>query len=97
VLVKVDLKPLRFRIANGRNLDSLTVVSALFTEDGSYLTAAMKTVNLQLRNETLAQADPSVTLHFAFPVKRGAYVVRVVVRDAQSGAMTTFTRPEKIT
>lgn len=73
VLVKVDLKSLRFRVVNGRNLDTLTVVSALFNEDGSYLTATKKTVNLQLRDETLAQADPSVTLHFDFHVKRGAY------------------------
>jgi VWFA-related protein len=95
VAVKVDLKSLRFRLAKERNLDTLMVVSALFNEDGSYLTGTTKTVNLELRNQTLA-ADPSVTLHFAFPVKRGAYVIRLVVRDAQSGAMTTFTRPEKI-
>lgn len=95
VIVKVDLKSLRFRLAKGRNLDSLIVVSALFKDDGSYLTGTTKTVNLELRNQTLA-ADPSVTLHFAFPVKRGAYVIRLVVRDAQSGAMTAFTRPEKI-
>ncbi len=97
VIVKVDMKSLRFRIANGRNLDSLTVVSALFDDDGGYLTGSTKTVNLQLRDETLAHSDSSVTLRFAFHVKRGAYLVRVVVRDAQSGAMTTFTRPETIT
>ena len=96
VITKVDLKPLHFRTANRRNLDSLTVVSALFNNDGKYLAGTTKTVNLQLRNETLAQADPAVTLRFDFPVKQGAYVIRVVVQDAQSGAMTTFTRPETI-
>lgn len=97
VVVKVDLKSLRFRIANQRNLDTLTVVSALFNAEGSYVTGTTKTVNLQLRNETLTQPDPAVTLRLNFPVKRGAYVIRLVIRDAQSGAMTTFTRPEKIT
>lgn len=96
VVAKVSLKPLEFHNANGRNNDSLTVVSALFDNDGRYVTGTTKTVNLQLRRETLAQMDPSVTLRFHFPVKRGAYVVRVVIRDAQSGAMTTFTRPESI-
>lgn len=96
VLTKVDLKQLHFRNVNGRDVDSLTVVSALFNSDGRYLAGTTKTVNLRLRNETLAQADPSVTLHFDFPAKPGAYVIRVVVRDAQSGAMTTFTRPEII-
>lgn len=96
VVAKVDLKPLHFRTANGRNLDSLAVISALFNNDGKYLAGTMKTVNLQLRNETLAQTDPSVTLRFDFRVKPGAYVIRVVIRDAQSGAMTTFSRPEMI-
>jgi VWFA-related protein len=96
VVAKVSLKTLQFRSANGRNSDSLTVISVLFDNDGRYVTGTTKTVNLQLRDETLAQPDPSVTLRFHFPVKRGTYVVRVVVRDAQSGAMTTFTRPEAI-
>ncbi len=96
VLVKVDLKPLRFRLAKDRKVDTLTVVSAVFKEDGSYLIGSSETVNLRLREETLAQPEPAITLHFAFPVKRGAYFIRLVVRDSQSGAMTTFTRPEKI-
>lgn len=96
VILKIDLKSLRFRLTKERKVDSLTVVSALFKEDGSYLIGTSKTVNLQLRDQTPAQPDPAVTLHFAFPVKRGAYTIRLVVRDSQSGAMTTFTRPEKI-
>ncbi|HZS54615.1 MAG TPA: neutral zinc metallopeptidase [Bryobacteraceae bacterium] len=66
-------------------------------DDGSYLIGTSKTVNLQLRDGTLAKTDPSVTLHFDFHVKRGTYLIRLVVRDTQSGAMSTFTRPEKIT
>lgn len=77
VITKVNLKPLYFRTANVRNLDSLTVVSALLNHDGNYLIGTTKTVNLQLRNETLKQADPAVTLRFDFPVKRGAYTIRV--------------------
>ena len=96
VSVKVNLKPLSLPTSKEQRPDSLTVVSALFNGDGSYLTGTTKTVRLQLRSDTLAQTDPSVTLHFAFHVKRGTYVIRLVVRDAQSGAMTAFTRPEKI-
>ncbi len=95
-VVKVDVKSLHFRFANQRNLDSLTVVAAVFDEDGSYLTGTSTTVNLQLRSETLKN-DRSVTLHLAFHVKRGAYLLRLVIRDMQSGAMTTVTRPETIT
>lgn len=96
VAAKVSLKPLHFRTAKGRNTDSLIAVAALFNSDGGYVAGTRKTVDLQLRNETLAEPDPSVTLRFRFPVKRGAYEIRLVVRDSQSGAMTTFTRPEII-
>ena len=95
VVAKVDLRPLDYRVVNGRNLDSLNVVSALFNSEGAYVAGTAKTVNLQLRNETLAQKDASVTLRFDFHVKAGAYVIRVVVRDA-GGAMSTFTAPETI-
>ena len=94
--IKVEVDSLRFRRAKQRNLDALTVVVALFGEDGGYIVGAVKTVNLQLRDQTL-KTHPSVTLHFALPAKRGAYVMRIVVRDAQSGAMSTFTSLEKIT
>ncbi len=96
VSVKVNLKPLSLPTSKEQRPDSLTVVSALFNGDGSYLTGTTKTVRPQLRSDRLAQTDSSVTLHFAFHVKRGTYLIRLVVRDAQSGAMTTLTRPEKI-
>ena len=96
VVAKVDLRPLHYRTTNGRNMDSLTVVSALFNSEGSYVIGTTKTVNLNLRNQTLAQPDPSVTLRFNFHVKSGAYVIRVVVRDTRDGKLTTFTAPETI-
>ncbi len=95
-IVKVNVNSLRFRASNQRNFDTLTVVAAIFADDGSYLMGISKTVNLQLQDKTL-KTDPAVTLPFAFHVKRGAYLIRLVLRDSQSGAITAITRPEKIT
>ena len=94
-VVKVNVNSLRFRAANQHNVDTLTVVAAIFTADGQFLIGTSKTVNLQLQDKTL-KTDPAVTLPFAFHVKRGAYLIRLVLRDSQSGAMTTITRPETI-
>jgi len=95
-IVKVNVNSLRLRILNHRNVDTLTVVAAIFSADGGYLMGVSKTVNLQLQDKTL-KTDPAVTLPFAFHVTRGAYLIRLVLRDSESGAITAITRPEKIT
>jgi hypothetical protein len=95
VVVKVSLNSLRFRSVNQRNLDTLTAVAAIFAEDGCYVAGTTKTVNLQLQGKTM-KTNGAVTLPFAFHVKRGSYSIRLVLRDSQSGVMTTVSRPERI-
>jgi hypothetical protein len=92
VVAKIDLRSLHFRQGDGRNRDSLIVVSALFDSEGGYVAGTKKTVNLRLSDESLAKSDPGVTLRSEFEVKRGDYVVRLVVREAEGKAMTTLNR-----
>jgi hypothetical protein len=92
LVAKVDVRSLRFKKENDRNLNTLTVVSALFDPDGGYLMGMTKTANLTLRDETLAKMESGVTLRTEFEVKPGTYVVRVVVREAEGQAMTTLNR-----
>jgi VWFA-related protein len=94
-IVKVNVHSLNLRVSKQGNVDTLTVVAAVFTDDGAYLIGTTKVVNLQLHDKTL-KTDPAVTLPFAFHVNRGSYWIRLVLRDSQSGAMTTITRPENI-
>jgi VWFA-related protein len=96
VTAKVDLAALHLRKAAGRSLDSLRAVLALFDPDGGYVTGAQKTVNLRLKEETLKQKDPAITLHWEFDVDPGTYVVRLVVREQASKAMTTLNRTVEI-
>lgn len=92
LVAKIDVKSLHFRHGDARNQDSLIVVSALFDSQGGYVAGAKKTVNLRLRDESLAKRDPGVTLRSEFDVKLGEYVVRLVVREADGKAMTTLNR-----
>jgi hypothetical protein len=49
-------------------------------------------VNLRLSDQTLAKPDPGVTLRWEFAVKSADYLVRFVVREADSRAVTAINR-----
>jgi VWFA-related protein len=94
VLVKLDVRHLHYRKADGRNNNSLTVVSAVFDRNGNFVTGNQKTLKMHWKDETLGTKLASgVTLKSSFDVKPGSYLVRLVVRDdegqlaAQNGAI----------
>jgi len=84
VIVHVDLKALRFRKEGDRSRDDVTVVSTLFDRNGNLVTGTQKVVEMRLRDETLPRRLASgISVGTDFDVKVGAYMVRVVVRDAE--------------
>lgn len=87
VVAKVDLRRLRFKKIDGRSRDNLTVVSVLFDTNGNYVTGMTKTVEMKLRDETLAHLASGIAVKTNFDVKPGTYVVRLVVRDSEGQAM----------
>ena len=88
VAAKVDLSPLVFQNAGGINRNDLTVVTGLFDQDGNYVRGTQKVVEMRLRDETLQALKRSgVTVRSEFDVTPGQYLVRVVVRDANSQLM----------
>jgi hypothetical protein len=96
VTAKVDVRSLHFQKTDGRNRDSLTLVSALFGTDGGYVTGTTKTVNLNLLDETLARMDSGYAVPFEFDMNPGVYTLRLVVREAEGGAISTRSIPVKI-
>jgi VWFA-related protein len=97
VVAKVDANSLHFQKADGLSCDSLIFVSVLFDPDGGYVTGMTKTVNLRLRPETLTRLIASgITLRSDLDAKVGIYTIRLVLREAQSKAMTTITSPLRI-
>jgi VWFA-related protein len=88
VLARVDLTRLRFKKEDGRNINNLTVVAALFDRDGNFLKGSSKVIEMKLRDETLQnKARSVVTIKTNFDVKIGGYVVRLVVRDSEGQLM----------
>ncbi len=92
VLARIDVRQLRFRKADGRNLDVLTVVSGLFDRNGNYVGAVEKTVDMHLKDETLAgsKLGSGITVRTGFDVAPGSYFVRIVVRDAEGQKMAAL-------
>ncbi len=96
LLVHVDLKRIPFQKIEGRNRNDLTVVSALFDRDGNYITGQEKVVHMRLRDQTLENLRSGITVRTGFDVKRGGYVVRLVVRDSDAQMMSTENRAIEI-
>jgi len=83
VLVHIDARHLHYNRDQGRNANQLTIVSGLFDRNGKFITANEKVLEMHLKDDTLAnKLDRGFTLKSNFDVKPGAYVVRLVVRDA---------------
>ena len=91
VTANIDLKLLHFGKTDGRNSDDVTVVAAVFDRNGNYVEGKQQLLKLRLRGETLAGLEqrPPETLKSTFNLSPGTYLVRLVVRSAEGGALTT--------
>jgi VWFA-related protein len=88
VLTHVDVKTIRFRKAEGRNWDDLTIATAIFDENGKFVTGGEKIVEMRLRDPTLDRLSRAgFTVKSSFDIKPGTYLVRLVVRDAEGSQM----------
>ncbi|HLZ13146.1 MAG TPA: VWA domain-containing protein [Candidatus Acidoferrum sp.] len=88
VLAHVDLKSLQFRKADGRNRDDLTLATAIFDDNGNFVTGGEKIVEMRLLDATLDRLGRSgISIKSSFDVKPGSYLVRLVVRDAEGELM----------
>ena len=89
VLAHIDVRQLRFRKVEDRNLDDLTVVSALFDRNGTFLQGKQRTLQMRLKDETLQnKLGAGINLKASFDVKPGSYLVRLVVRDKEGQLMS---------
>jgi VWFA-related protein len=97
VMTHVDLRFVHFQKTEGKNSDNLVLVTALFDENGKYLTAQQKILEMHLRDATLSRLSPSgITLKTSFDVKPGSYLVRQVVRDAEGAELSGVSRSVQI-
>jgi VWFA-related protein len=88
VATRIDIRKLPFRKENGRNVDNLTIVTAIFDRNGNFLQAIGKTLDMKLRDATLAsRLNGGISVRVDFDVTRGGYLIRSVVRDTEGQLM----------
>jgi len=91
VLTHIDLSRLRFRKVNDRNLETLTLVTAVFDRTGDFVNAQQKQLELRLFDATLARLMRSgVSIKCESTVKPGTYLVREVVQESETGQMSAL-------
>ena len=97
VVAKIDVRPLQFEKSAGHNKDSIDVAVAIFDSEWGYIADQAESEHLNLRDAALAEKNPAVTLRWDFPgIKPGDYIVRTVIREPKTGAVTTINRTLKV-
>jgi VWFA-related protein len=87
VTAKIDVTSLGKR-------NSFEVAVTLFDQEGGYVTGTAEAVRFGSPDSTASSTDQTVTLHWEFPeIKPNSYVVRLVIREPKSKAMTMIGRP----
>ncbi len=87
----IDLQQVHFRKEADRNLDNLTLVTAVFDRDGNYVTSQQKVLELRLRDQNVARfLQSGVKIESELNVKPGTYLMRTVVRDSESGQVSAL-------
>ena len=72
VLVHMDLKQFKFRKADGRNNNNIVMVTGIFDRDGNCLQGIKKTLELHLKDETLAnRLAQGITIKNDFDIAPG--------------------------
>jgi len=89
VLAHMDVKRLRYKKAEGRNQNEVTLVTAVFDRNGNYLQGNQRRLQMRWKDETLqSKLGSGITMKSSFDVKPGNYMVRVVVRDGEQQLMS---------
>jgi VWFA-related protein len=89
VVARLDVKRLRYKKAEGRNQNDVTLVTALFDRNGNFLQANQKLLQMRWKDETLqGKLGSGIALRTSFDVKPGSYMVRIVARDSEQQLMS---------
>lgn len=91
VVTHVDISGVHFRKADGRNVDNLTLVTALFDQAGNYVAGQQKTVEFRMLDSTLARLNHTgINMKSSLAVKPGTYLVREVVRESEGDQLSAL-------
>jgi VWFA-related protein len=93
VVTHLDTKPLKFRKAQDRNVDNLSISMVVFDENGNFLAGQEKILDLKLKDTTLERVNKAgLSVKSSFDLQPGTFLVRVVVRDSEGAQMAAMNR-----
>ncbi|HWE05785.1 MAG TPA: VWA domain-containing protein, partial [Rhizomicrobium sp.] len=88
VVSRIDVSQLHYRKADGRNIDDIELVCALFDRNGVYIDSLIRTIRLRLLDDTLRnRVGAGIPIRSDFKVPPGTYAIRVVARDSEGAMM----------
>jgi hypothetical protein len=89
IVAHVDLNGVRFRKADGRNFNDVTVATVLFDDNGNFVAGGEKLVKLRLFDPSLEHLHRAgLAVKFSYEVKPGKYLVRQVVRESEGSQIS---------
>jgi VWFA-related protein len=93
VVTHLNTTGLKFRKAEDRNNDNLTISTAIFDGNGILLTGQEKILELSLKDATLERVNRAgLTVKASFDLQPGTFLVRVVARDSEGAQMGAMNR-----
>ena len=93
VVAHLGTKDLKFRKADDRNADKLTITTAVFDENGNMLKGLQRVIDMRLKEATLERVNRTgLTVRSSFDLQPGTFLVRVVVRDSEGAQMGATNR-----
>jgi VWFA-related protein len=93
VVTHVETQGLKFRKAEDRSSDDLTISTAIFDENGHLLTGQQKIIELRLKEATLQRVNRAgFSVKSSFDLQPGTFLVRIVVRDSEGSQMAAMNR-----
>ncbi len=88
VVSHLDVQRMQFHKADGRNFDDVTVATAVFDDNGKFVTGGEKLVIMRLLDSSIERlGHTGFVVKSTFDLKPGKYLVRQVVRDSEGAQM----------
>lgn len=93
LMSQIAVKNIHFRRVDGKNSDVLKIVTAIFDENGNFVTVAEKVLTMNLNAAAYDKLSRTgLPVKFSFNLKPGRYLVRQVLRDSEDGQVASRNR-----
>ncbi len=93
VLARIETDTLKFVKEEDRNADNLTIVTAIFDENGNLVDGQQRVIEMKLKDATRERLNKEgLRVKFGFDLQPGSYLVRIVARDSEGSQISALNR-----